>query len=252
MTVETMLNLILQLQLAIQAKSAKLNNYGQTAGNVDELLSAPVDLSVIASGSGVVTLSFRYAYRKRYSGTDEWLKVFVTNDCGDTWSQRKTIHGDLLNPTATNMSWTPTSQADWTTVHMTNITSSYWVNDFRYKFRFESDQGNNFYLDNINIYSSAPSDDLIAGLEENGEVADLNLFPNPTDGELNVQFTVGNAQKIQLAIQDVAGKIVQNVGIYANEGSNLVMLDTQSLASGMYFLNVSVNGTQQTMQFIVK
>ena len=234
------------------SKSAKLGNYAETAGNIDELSSAPVDLSVINGGSGVVTLSFRYAYRKRFAANDEWLKVFVTNDCGDTWSQRKTLHGDLLSPLAVNTAWTPSSQADWVTVHMTNVTSSYWVNNFRYKFRFESDGGNNFFLDDINIYSSAPSDELIAGIVENGEVADLNIYPNPTDGELNVQFSVGNAQEVQLAIQDVTGKIVQNVAVYANEGANLVMLDTQTLASGMYFLNVYVNGVQQAMQFVVK
>ena len=73
----------------------KLANYGQPTGNFDELISTPVDLSSITSQTGM-TLSFRYAYRKRTSGNNETLKVYVTNDCGDTWVPRKTLFGSIL------------------------------------------------------------------------------------------------------------------------------------------------------------
>lgn len=232
-------------------KSAKLANYGQGAGNVDELISSPVDLSGITSATGV-TLSFRFSYKKIVAGNNEYLKVFITNDCGDTWVQRKTIFGNSLSPDATSSAWTPSSQTDWTTVHMTNVTSSYWIDNLRYKFRFESDGGNNFYLDNINIYGDSPSDELVLGVEENGVDAELNVYPNPTDGDLNVKFTVANAQNVEFAIQDVTGKIIQTNNISANAGSNLVMMDTQTLSTGVYFLNVQINGVSQTIRFIVK
>jgi PKD repeat protein len=233
------------------AQSAKLANFGQAAGNVDELISSPVDLSSISSATNM-TLSFRYAYHQRNSNNDEWLKVFATNDCGETWVQRKTIHGTFLGDQVSTSAWTPSSNSDWTTVHMTNITSSYWVSNFRYKFRFESDNGNNFYLDNINIYAGGPSDAIVVGLEEGDVFADLNVYPNPTDSDLNVEFSVGNAQKVTLAIKDVAGKIVQTNIVQTNAGRNVVMLDTNPLAGGMYFLDIISGGKQQTIQFVVK
>lgn len=231
--------------------SAKLANYGQPAGNFDELLSIPVDLTSITSGTAM-TLSFRYAYRKRSSSNDEWLKVYATNDCGDTWTARKTLHGDLLGDVATSSSWTPVSVADWTTVHMTNITSSYWVDNFRYKFEFESDGGNNFFLDNINIYAGSASNNLVVGLEEQSELAQLTLFPNPADNEVNVRFNVGNTQQVDFNVQDITGKTVQSRVIQAAAGSNLVVLGTEELASGMYFLKINTGGTQQSIQFVVK
>lgn len=231
--------------------SAKLANYGQPAGNVDELMSAPVDLSGVTAATNM-TLSFRYAYRQRNSNNDEWLKVFATNDCGDTWVQRKTIHGTFLSNQVETSNWTPTSNADWTTVHMTNITSSYWVENFRYKFRFESDGGNNFYLDNINIYTGGPSDAIVVGLEEGEVFADLNIYPNPTDADVNVEFTVNNGQKVTLEVKDVTGKTVQTSTVLANAGRNVVMLDTTPLAGGMYFLNITSGGQEQTKQFVVK
>lgn len=231
--------------------SAKLANFGQPAGNFDELVSIPVDLSSITSGTAM-TLSFRYAYRKRTSGNDEWLKVYASNDCGDSWVPRKTLHGDLLGTGVASNSWTPGSVADWTTVHMTNITSSYWVNNFKYKFEFESDGGNNFYLDNINIYSGSPSNNLVIGVEEQAEFGHLTLFPNPTESELNIRFDAGNAQQMEFHIQDLSGKIVKTIVVQAAAGANLVVLGTEELASGMYFLKIDTSGAQQAIQFVVK
>ncbi len=46
------------------SKCVKLLNYGEPDGNIDELSSQNIDLSVVPQ-NGAVTLSFRYAYRKK-------------------------------------------------------------------------------------------------------------------------------------------------------------------------------------------
>lgn len=233
------------------SKSAKLPNFGQSAGNFDELISAPVDLSGVTSGTNM-TLSFRYAYRKRSSSNSETMKVYVTNDCGTTWAPRKTLFGDLLGSTVSTTSWTPTSSADWVTVHMTNVTSNYWVDNFRYKFEFESDGGNNLYIDDINIYTGSPSDNLIVGLEDQAELSHVTLYPNPTQGDVTVQFDAASAQQLSFEIADITGKVVMTQVIEATTGANLVVLGTENLASGMYFLNMNGAGLQNALQFVVK
>lgn len=229
-------------------KCAKLVNYGQTAGSVDELQAGPVDLSGVTS----VTMSFRYAYRKRSTANVEYLKVFISKDCGENWVQRLTRSGNSLGSTVQGTSYTSVAAADWVTVHMTNITTDYWVENFRYKFRFESDYGNNFYLDNINIYEGSPSDNLVVGLAEEGEIEGLSLYPNPTEGELNVSFTVAASEQAYLQVQDVSGKVVKTNVINALEGNNLVVLGTDELAAGTYFLNIQVGGVKKALQFVVK
>lgn len=231
-------------------KCVKLVNYGQVAGSVDELHASAVDLSSINTTTGV-TMSFRYAYRKRSSDNLEYLKVFISKDCGENWVQRKTLSGNSLGSVVVGTSWTPTP-TDWVTVHMTNVTSDYWVDNFRYKFRFEGDYGNNIYLDNINIYSGSPSDDIVLGVAEAGQIEELALYPNPTEGELNVRFSVGASQTALLQVQDVSGKIVKTSMVNALEGSNLVVIGTEELATGSYFLNIQVGGAQKTLQFVVK
>lgn len=229
-------------------KCAKLGNFGQSEGTLDELVAMPLDLSSVAQ----LTMSFRYAYKRRNNNDDDWLRIYVTNDCGDSWALRKTLHGMLLNSQTQNSSYTPSTQAEWITVHMTNITSEYWVDNFRYKFAFEGGGGNNLYLDNINVYAGSPSDDLIVGLDEASEITDFSVFPNPAENEIHIRFGVTGLQKTRVEIMDVYGKTLQQVEVYAQTGSNLVSVDTKALSGGVYFVKLSNEAGQKTMQFVVR
>lgn len=233
------------------SKSARLINYNQDVGDIDELIASPIDLS----GVNQVTLSFRYAHKRRNSSDDDKLRVYISNSCGDIWALRKTMSLSVTSPIQIS-TYTPSSDNDWTTVHMTNVTSSYLVDNFRYKFAFQGGGGNNFFLDNINIYEGDPSDDVVTdggvGIDENTEINALNIYPNPTDKELNVAFDSRLAQNVIVVIQELTGKIVQKQWINAAEGSNLIVLDTQKLASGVYFMEIESNGSKDVRQFIVK
>jgi PKD repeat protein len=232
------------------SKSARIMNYGQTAGDIDELVSSPVDLS----NESQITLSFRYAHKRRNTSDDDKLRVLVTNTCGDSWAIRKTLLLSTLSEVQ-GTTFTPAAESDWTTVHVTNITASYFVDNFRYKFTFESGGGNNLFIDNINIYAGGSSDEIVTGTSGVSELESINglsVYPNPTDKELTVDFNVHMAQEVMVTIQDVSGKITQRNVINANEGSNLVLMNTQSLASGIYFLEVKTSGARQVLQFVVK
>ena len=234
------------------SQCAKLVNFGQAPSNVDELISSPMDLSVIPQ-TGSVTLSFRYSYRKKTSADYEYLKVFITGDCGDTWVQRKTLGGNQLSTLTATSSWKPTSQADWVTVHVTNVTSNYFSQNFKFKFRFEGEGGNNFYLDDINLYAGAPSNEIVLGINEfNESINDISLYPNPTDGELNVSFSASKNKDMQFQVLDITGKIIQNNVVNAVQGSNLVLLDTQIFAAGSYFLKIMSDDHFKTLPFVIK
>ena len=211
-----------------------------------------MDLSVIDAATESVTLSFRYSYKKRFESNDEWLKVFITNTCGDIWVQRKTIHGDQLSSVAQNSSWAPSSLNEWTTVHMTNITSGYFVENFRYKFEFESDNGNNFYLDDINIYKGAPSDELV-GIDENGNVIEsMSVYPNPTAGNANVRFAVANGGTASVVVTDLAGKQLESHVLFAAQGNNLLQLETAGYASGVYLVRLNLGGVTKVERLVVR
>jgi PKD repeat protein len=234
-------------------KCVRLNNFGQAASNVDELTSSNIDLSSIDPNTGTVTLSFRYAYRKRTSSDYEWLKVFITGNCGENWAQRKTIGGNQLSNQVSSSSWSPSSQSDWVTVHMTNVTSNYFTDNFRVRFKFEGEGGNNFFLDDINIYTGGPSNDLIVSTPEIEQLfANLSLFPNPTDNDLHLQFTSSTGGSAQLYITDLSGKVVGHYPLQLQPGHNLVLTETNKLAAGSYMLTLEFKGVKTTRPFVVK
>ena len=231
-------------------KCAKLINFGEASSSIDELSSSTIDLSSIAP-TDTVTLSFRYSYRKRNQSNYEFLKVFISSNCGSSWAQRKTLGNNNLSPLVSSGFWIPSEESDWTTVHMTNVTSTYFTNNFKMKFRFEGNGGNNFYLDDINLYAGSASNDLVLGVQETATISSLELFPNPTEAEFNVQFNVEKQERLKFEIQDLAGKFVRQHFILANEGTNLVSFETSELSKGMYLLKISSASGAKTVQFIV-
>ncbi len=234
------------------SKSVKLQNFSQTGNSTDRLTSSGVDLSGVNSTDGC-TMTFRYAYRKKVSANNETLKVFMTNDCGSSWQQRKTLLNNTLGSQTASSSWTPSTQADWTTVHVTNITSQFWVENFRYRFEFDGSGGNNLYIDDINIYEGPPSDQVVLSLEEAASnVRDLELFPNPAEDEINIRFGLETAGTIQFTVVDITGKRVQGTSVNGNSGTNLVLMPVNELSDGVYFVKIEADGYSKTLQFIVR
>ncbi len=235
------------------SKCVKLDNFNENSTTTDELISSKIDLSSL-SASDIVTLSFRYAYKKKASSNSESLKIIASNNCGSSWTTRKTISGSTLGTLTTSSTWTPSTTSDWTTVHCTSISSIYFNSDFRFKFKFDGSGGNNLYIDDINIYSGAPSDNIVLSVNDINStlLSELEVYPNPSEGELNVHFSIPSDENVSFQIQDVTGKITQSQVVKAKTGSNLVMLDTSNLSSGIYFVNMQLNNTQKTIQFVVK
>jgi PKD repeat protein len=231
------------------AQCAKITNFGQGVGNIDELTSAPIDLSVIPS-TGTVTLSFRYAYRKKTTADYEYLKVFVSSNCGETWAQRKTIGGNQLSTLTSSTSWKPSQQSDWVTVHMINVTSIYFTPNFKMKFKFEGEGGNNIYLDDINLYAGEPSDNLVLGVNEMTNLENIELYPNPTEGDIHIRYTAKSNDNTSVSITDVSGKVISTTNIQSKSGSNLIILPTDELSAGTYF--VKIGQSNQTLKFVVK
>jgi PKD repeat protein len=143
-----------------------LNNYLDKTKSIDALVSSAFNLSNVKSQSQI-TLTFKYAYRKLSKTNDESLRVYLSNDCGKTWSVKRVLSGTSLDTNISQLNWKPTSKSDWKSVNLTNISSSYWNSSMRIKFEFTGNGGNNFYLDDINLYPSGPVDSIVKSVLSN-------------------------------------------------------------------------------------
>ena len=226
-------------------QSIRLNNFGLTRGTINELVSSPVDLSSIDDD---VTMSFRYAYRKRSTANEDWLRIFFSSNCGEDWALRRNIRGDQLGTNLSSINWHPLSDDDWVTVHVTNITSQFWVDNFMVKFQFESDGGNNFYMDNINIYKGDESNDPTGNEEdedegdvsvvENEGLNPIRIYPNPTTNNFNISFSLSTPEMVHIQVVDALGQTIENKQIQAASGENLVLMQGNRYTKGVYFVKV--------------
>jgi PKD repeat protein len=136
------------------AGSAAVNcfNYNTDTTQVDELISRAISLV----GSTSPTMTFKRAY-KSY-GTAPWLdelRVYVSSDCGATWGSP--VYYKKGNALATSgvlaTAFTPSVAADWD-IDTVNL-SAYVGQNIKVKFAVTNKYGNNLYIDDVNINSSA-------------------------------------------------------------------------------------------------
>jgi PKD repeat protein len=227
------------------AKSARLLNSTAMAGTTDELLSQTFDMSA----STDIILTFRYAYAKRNSTSDDVLTVSVSNNCGESWSIRKIMRGstNLTTGGVVTGNFIPNS-SQWGYAEVTNISSTSAVSDFRFKFTFESDGGNNLYIDDINI-NGGP-----VGVEELLAAGQgVTVVPNPAADEAQVIVAMDRTEATTVDVLDVTGRVIAAVhSATLAAGTHRFTLPIGQLQSGAYLVRVQQGATQRVSRFVVR
>ncbi|MDG1441014.1 MAG: M43 family zinc metalloprotease [Flavobacteriales bacterium] len=212
------------------AKSVKLDNSQGQTGSVDELISNTIDLS----NSAAASISFKYAFAKRNSGNSDYLQIFASKDCGESWFMRKNISTSILGTMAnTNSNFTP-SGSDWKTIVISPSSfSNYLVSDFRFKFKFVNGGGNDLYIDDINLSGSL-------SIEETEKVYDFKVYPNPVVENLLVSFnSLINLSNPLIEIYDATGRIIKSINLQnISKGENNLEVSSIDLDSGWYILKI--------------
>jgi len=148
-----------------------LNNFGNQYQTEDVLVSTTFDLTNLTEG----TFSFKYAFAQRDATSTDKLSFFLSTDCGETWLLRWEEQGGNLATTGIeNQSWIPSSTTEWATQQIPLRGSSISENTM-FRFVFQSDGGNNLFIDDINI---------------SGDFSDIALLQYPEDNSTNVMDTV--------------------------------------------------------------
>ena len=82
------------------------------------------------------------------------------------------------------------------------------------------------------------------------DVVIANVFPNPTNGKLNVILEASDAQNAQLRICDITGRTVLQHNAACTSGSNTIILDMESLPNGYYLLVIDNGNASSTMRVV--
>jgi PKD repeat protein len=213
------------------SKSLRLLNNNATEGDVDEFITPSMNLNGLTN----MNLSFDVAYARRNDENNDRLRILISKDCGKSWTQRFSKQGANLS-TTTNFvtgNFTPNS-SQWRNETMA-LQSVFIGSNTMLKFEFINSDGNNVYIDNINIGFSQ-------NINEYGKniLLDVDVFPNPSSGLTNLIISSEQDNDCDIEVLDVLGKLVfsqpkQNI----KSGENQITLDLSHLNSGIYYLNVN-------------
>jgi len=220
-------------------KSLKLRNFTIEAGSTDEFVSTTIN----TANTDSVVIMYKWAYANMVNETDDRLKISVSNDCGNTWSLRKMRRGTTNLPTAnaTNSQFTPTSPDQWSSEAIIITDPTYFTSQFRVKFEFLSDGGNNLFIDDINIFPTSGS----VGLNEIHS-SHISAYPVPAEDMLFVEIDHVNDALAHLMILDGSGRTCHTQIIHAKVNP----IDTSALSPGLYCVLV-VSGESRWMRKVV-
>lgn len=218
------------------------NRSGNPAGSVDEFQLASIDLTQINDPE----LYFRVAHAQR-SGSSDRLRIYVSDDCGETWGLRYNRSGAALATVdgSQSSSFVPSSESDW---ELEDVSLGPYENDDHVlvKFQCTSDAGNNIYLDDIQI--SGP-----LGVRDDNADFSFTVAPNPMLGESTVLLSLEKQDRYRVAINDVAGKLVTvltNKELQA--GQHRFDVDGSILSSGIYLVVVEGSTGKSVQKLVVK
>jgi len=84
--------------------------------------------------------------------------------------------------------------------------------------------------------------------------SELNAYPNPTSGKMNVIFNGAAKEKYTLKVVDMIGNVLISNVITAVDGErNTHDLDLTNVAKGMYLLSIQKEGAEaETMRIVVE
>ena len=196
-------------------------------GDMDELFITPMNLS----GTAAPVLSFDYAYAQRDANSNDKLEVMVSNNCGSSWTNVYSSSGyTLATALPMPMAYLPDvndiSQWQTVTINLNGYNSA----SVLVKFVVTNDNGNNLYIDNVNLNQTQP----VGLIKETKLSNQVSIFPNPTSGNATLKVFSLTSGKSKLILINTMGQIASSKTIDLFSGNNNILIDTKEFSNGIY------------------
>jgi PKD repeat protein len=206
-------------------QSVRANNENDTLQHKYSLVSPTLDLTGITSPH----IDFKYAFAQKDSTNNDAMIVRASKNCGATWiTLNQQTSGLPTHVGFVDSNYVPVP-ADWRQMTIINIPGTYRTNTFLFRIDFISGGGNDFYLDDINVYDAAS-----IGIEENSNLF-FNVHPNPASNYFEI---TGDFENAKMHLMNMQGQILMDKNIFPGE-----KISVEELANGVYISRI-ISGNQ--------
>jgi hypothetical protein len=220
----------------LSSQCAKYDFFKNTViGDQDEMYLPPINLE----GVEVPEISFDVAYAQRSFSSNDQIEIKASSDCGATWTTVYASGGSALtNVLPIQYEYIPSSAdpSEWRTEAA--ALTGFNKDNVIVKFVTTSDNGNNMYIDNINLSQKNPT-----GISK-VSAAKLNvaMFPNPSNSVTNIKINSAKAGDASVKVINTLGQVVSEKHSTLTEGFNAIELNVSDLATGIYNVSIETAG----------
>ena len=227
----------------------ELGGYGQSTKSlmVDFFsMQSGAQASIITPKVSGITanhkLYFNHAYAS-YAGEADGLKIFVSSNCGTTWTNVFDKSGTALAtaPNATSRFFPQPTQWYPNTISLSQFAGQELI----VKFECNSAYGNTLWLDNFWINTAALG-------EEEMQAAQAKLYPNPARDAVKVSLQVSEAGEALVEVINLNGQTVIAQTASVEAGMQSIDLNVADLANGVYTVKIALNDRVETLRFTVQ
>jgi len=219
-----------------------IDNFTYNApGEEDVFVTEIFDLLSVTSA----VLTFDLAKAQYSTSLFDSMRLEASIDCGITYTiiYDKTDLDLSTLPDYVTSNWTPTSGADWRNEQID--LSSFLGENVMFRFVNINGYGNSTFVDNINVSG-------VLNVTENQLATAISLYPNPALSIVYVTINDASFSSVEINVTNSLGQILQNLKGATQNGTNTVSIDVSSYASGLYFVNITADGTTLTKKLLIK
>lgn len=209
----------------------------------------PVDLTTLKPEQA--NLSYKVAYRQASTGTIDGLRVMYSANCGNTWNLLYYRAGKVLANGNDPMSapFFPASANDWKSESL-SLASLLNQKSVSIRFDFYCQQGNNIFIDDVNIGDNG------TGIFTGAPAAlPLEVFPNPATEYVTLQW--GNmlpaGTSAQFVVSDATGRLLHSERVDMYSSAKFATSNLGIRAAGVYFLTLTTpSGDMYRSRLVIK
>lgn len=94
-------------------------------------------------------------------------------------------------------------------------------------------------------------DKVVAGINDPEIESKINIYPNPSSGEINIHFDNAMSGDVKLQIVDFSGKVLETKNVDNSNGNVDVKVNLSDLSFGLYFIKLSDESNTITKRILI-
>lgn len=230
----------------LNSSSIFVNNF-DSPSNTEK--STEILLPTFSPDSEESGLKFHYSYFQETNDVLDLLRIKVSDDCGENWSIIEQMGPRDLNtydkalPPSAPYFPNEGDEEEWDEheVDLGNFARSdnIWV---KFQFRSGENRGSNLFIDNIILGDQSVEADFA-----DHEETDINIYPNPTSEEFNLEFDNHHGGESSVRVYSMAGEELYS-GTIEETGQTKTWKASELNISdyGLYLMEVKTQGETHT------